>query len=877
MSCHLCISANWGKIESTTAVVRYLCRSRSDRWRSLSDMTRRGSFATALLIAGSLHAQRAPLFKSEVLPVLENNCVKCHSPNQKMAGLDLSTFAGMMAGGTSGPVIAPGKPARSLLYQMIESGKMPMGGTISDAEKQLLRTYIEQGRFPSMEAIDLEREAKKITPEARQWWSFRKPVKPAVPTVRNARQVRNPIDAFILAKLEEKGWKLQSEADRTGLIRRAYFDLIGLPPTPAQVKAFVEDTSPDAYEKVIDGLLVSPHYGEHWGRHWLDVAGYSDSVGDANDTEREVAWKYRDYVVQAFNSNKPYDRFLLEQFAGDQLINYKPGTRPKPEELEFLTATGFLRMTADITDNQTIYQVDKYFDALEKATETTLKAVTGLTIGCARCHDHKFDPILQKDYYKLQSAYQAVWDPENWVAANLHFGPWPSRMILDMPSQDRDHWIKAVTSDNAKKYRRELLVLTATYDRYRRELKAGKSLTPADREIIRKEIETDPDLDVDPKAPDYGITDAELEQKFPELAQRKSEIQQMRRKSETQIKPNYVMATWDVSRTPSPTYILNRGNYLSPGAPVEPGIPAVLDNPKQPFRFPDPKDHPEWNHTGRRLTLAKWLTQPDNPLTARVFVNRVWQFHFGEGIVRSVDDFGTQGAKPTHPELLDWLAVSFVEHGWDIKWLTRQIMLSSVYRQSSAEVPTKVAADPDNKMLWRKAPVRLDAEAIRDSMLQVSGLLNTEMFGPQLSLKRGADSQWLEDEKKGNPNRRSIYLSYGRTRPQGFLRTFDCPDMTSDSQSQRFRSALPSQSLALLNNPLVRRTSLAFADQVLERAQGDVEAALPLAFESAYSRQPYPEELEIARKTIAASSDPKEGLRLFLQGMMGANDFLYSF
>jgi cytochrome c553 len=826
-------------------------------------------------------AQRAPLFKSEVQPVLEKNCAGCHNPQQKMGKLDLSSFAGVMAGGGSGPVIAPGKPDRSLLYKLIDNGEMPMGGKLSDADKQLIKAYIEHGRFPAAEAAaeaaQLEREKAIVTPEARQWWSFRKPMKHAAPTVSNRGQAKTEIDKFVLAKLEEKGWGFQSEADRVSLIRRVYFDLIGLPPTRAEVKAFVEDRSPNAYEKVIDRLLQSPHYGENWGRHWLDIAGYSDSVGDANDTEREAAWKYRDYVVNAFNKNKPYDRFLLEQFAGDQLINYKPGASPKPEEVEILTATGFLRMTPDITDNQTIYQVDKYFDALEKATETSLKAVMGLQFACARCHDHKFDPILQKDYYRLTSVFQATFDPENWVAANLFFGEWPSRMVLDMAPEERDSWIKDVTSDKAKKYRREQLLLAATYDRYRKELKAGKDLNEDERAAIKKEIESDPDLDVDPKAPNYGITDAELETKFPELAQRKKEVDALRRAGNSKIKPNFVMATWDVSKSPSPTYVLQRGNYLSPGMMVQPGIPSVLDDPKQPYRFPDPQQHPDWNHTGRRLALAKWFTSPDNPLTARVFVNRVWQFHFGEGLVRTVDDFGSQGMRPTHPELLDYLAVSFVEHGWDIKWLTKEIMMSSVYRQSAREDATKMAADPSNKLLWRKSPMRLDAEVIRDSMLKVSGLLQLDMFGPQQPLKRSSDGQWVEDEKKGNPNRRSLYLSYGRTRPESFLRTFDCPDMTSDSQSQRFRSALPSQSLALLNNPLVRRTSAAFAGQILEQSGGDVDAALDLAFETAYSRKPYIEELQVARKAIENAKTPKDGLRLFLQGMMGANDFLYSY
>jgi len=834
-------------------------------------------------IAGPAAAQRAPLFKSEIMPVLEKNCVMCHGDKQKMAGLDLSSFSGMMAGSSSGPVIAPGKPERSMLWKMIENGQMPQGGKLTSAEKQLIHAYIEQGRFPATsetEAAIQAREAAKITPQRREWWSFRKPVKATPPAVKNKDQVRTPIDAFVLAKLEQKGWKMQPEADRVTLVRRAYFDLTGLLPTPAEVKAFVEDKSPNAWESLIDRLLASPHYGEQWGRHWLDVAGYSDSRGDAGDTDREVSWKYRDYVINAFNKNKPIDLFLIEQMAGDQLVNYKPGSRPTPDQIEPLTATGFLRTTADITDNQTIYEVDKYFDAQQKAMETSLSATMGVTIGCARCHDHKFDPILQRDYYKLMSVYQAVWDPENWVAGSLNFGPWPSRMVLDMDDASRASWIKDVTSNDAKAIRRMDDLLEATYQRYRAEVKAGSTMTPELRAQMRKDIEADPDLDVDRNAPKDGITDQEMEKRFPELARWKDEINTMRYNRKNKSKSggaNYIEAAWDVSKTPSPTYILQRGNYLSPGAEVQPGIPLVLDNPRSPFKFPDPKDHPDWNSTNRRLTLAKWMVSPENPLVPRVFVNRAWQWHFGEGIVRSVDDFGVQGTAPTHPELLDYLTVSFEEHNWDLKWLTKQIMMSQVYRQGSAEVAQNMTADPSDKLLWRKAPVRLEAETIRDSMLKVSGLLNDKMFGKQEPIKRGPDGQWLEDDKKGSGvTRRSLYLAQTRTRSVAFLHVFDCPDMTSDNQAQRFRASLPTQSLALLNNPLVFRTTQALTQQVLERSNNHYDQAVKLAFDEAYNRPPSAEELSIAKEAIAGDSDPKEGLRLFIQAMFGANDFLYS-
>jgi cytochrome c553 len=844
---------------------------------------RAGIAAAAIAIPAV--AQRAPLFKSEILPVLEKNCVQCHGQQQKMAGLDLSSFTGMMQGSTRGPVIAPGKPERSLLWKMIENDQMPQGGKLSAADKQLIRAYIEQGRFPTQpgesDAEVQKREAAKITQEDRNWWSFKRPVKPPIPAVKNKDQVRTPIDAFVLAQLEHRGWIMRPEADRPTLIRRAYLDLVGLPPNRAEVEAFVADKSANAWERVIDHLLASPHYGEQWGRHWLDVAGYSDSRGDAGDSDREVSWKYRDYVIHALNRNKPINLFILEQMAGDQLVNYKPGTPPTPDQIEPLTATGFLRTTADITDNQTIYEVDKYFDAQQKAMETSLSAVMGLTVQCARCHDHKFDPILQRDYYKLMAVYQAVWDPENWLPADLNHGPWPSRMVLDMNDSDRSAWIKDVTSNDAKAIRRMDDLLEATYQRYRGELKSGRDISDAaKRAQIRKDIENDPDLEVDRNAPKDFITDQELEKRFPELAKWKDEIQAKRygRRNQSKIPPIYIEAAWDVSKTPSPTYILARGNYLAPGVEVQPGLPLVLDNPQHPLEFPDPQKHPGWNSTNRRLILAKWMISPENPLVSRVFVNRVWQWHFGEGIVRSVDDFGSQGTRPTHPELLDYLATTFQEHNWDLKWLTKQIMMSQVYRQGSAELPEYVAADPSDKLLWRKAPLRLEAETIRDSMLKVSGLLNDKMFGRQEQIKRGPDGQWLEDEKRGNgQNRRSIYLAQTRTRWVNFLHVFDCPDMTSDNQAERFRSSLPAQSLALMNNPLVIRSSKAFAEHVLEESKNNYDDAVAFAFEEAYNRPPAAKEREIAKKSIAAESSPQEGLRLFIQAMFGTNNFLYSY
>lgn len=833
-----------------------------------------------LIVSLSLGAQtftRAPMWQHEVLPILQKNCVGCHGGEHTMAKLDLTKFESVLKGGISGPPITPGHPEMSLLWTMIDSNKMPVGGELSAADKQLLKAWVQNGRFPTKEKLDEDRVAAKITPEARKFWSFQEPVKSPLPRIENSDQVVTPIDAFVLAKLEEKGWKLQPEADRRTLIRRAYFDLIGLPPSPEEVTAFVEDTSPDAYKKVVDHLLDSKHYGERWGRHWLDVGGYSDSVGDAGDALRPVSYNYRNYVIEAFNKNKPFDQFVVEQLAGDQVVNWEPGTRPRPDQLEALTATGFTRLTADITDNQSIYQVDKWFDALQKSTETSMKAFLGLTIGCARCHDHKFDPLLQEDYYKLTASFHAAYDTSNWLATNLRNEPWPSRYALDMPQHEREAWIQQTMDKKKRGVSGNRRYFDRTLQMVRKQIGAGvklKSLTDYfGDDLVASEKFTHETVQA-LYAENEGLTDEQLFEILPQLGKEAAEI---KRAKEQEVEPKFVWALWDMSKEASPTYLLLRGNYLTPGPEVAPGILTVLDDPENPFKFPDPAEHPEWHHTGRRLTLAKWLTQPNHPLTSRVFVNRLWQFHFGEGIVASPDDFGAMGSRPTHPELLDWLAVDFVEGGWDIKRMHRQIMLSAVYRQGSTEDEEKMAADPANKVYWRKAPLRLDAEALRDSMLSVSGLLNKTMLGGIDPIKEARDGQYLPDEEAGPRNRRSVYLAQSRTRPVGFLHAFDMPTMTQDSVSKRFRSTRPSQALVLLNNPLVRAASTALADRVLEEKRGEMGAALERAFELAYSRKPSEQELEAANQMLSSTDDRRGALRLFVQAMLGANDFLYSY
>jgi hypothetical protein len=585
---------------------------------------------------------------------------------------------------------------------------------------------------------------------------------------------------------------------------------------------------------LIDRLLESPHYGERWGRHWLDVAGYSESIGNSTDEIRTLAWRYRDYVIRSFNQDKPYNEFLLEQFAGDQLVNYQPDTKPKPDDIEKLTATGFLRLAPDYADQQPIYQVDKYYDALQATVETSLKAVMGLQFACARCHDHKFDPISQNDYYKLTAVFQPALDPEKWIpATSFSFGTWPSRHILNVEADQREAWIKAVKEEYVK------------LGRARRAAKSDKNA-----------VDDVADADTDkPGKPAPALR--EREEAYAKLdAQR-------------------IWALWDVSRHPSPTRVLVRGNYLSPGDAVEPGVPAVLDNPQKRFRFPAAA--PEWHHTGRRLALARWLTGPDHPLTSRVIVNRVWQYHFGDGIVRTPDDFGSQGARPTHPELLDWLATSFVEHGWSFKWLHKQIMLSTAYRQSSSEDPAKLAADPSNKLLWRKSPLRLEAEDIRDAILEVAGLLDRTLYGESVPLKKGPDGQFLVDDTAKGSRRRSVYLQSRKTAPQGFLLAFDAPTMDSGNMPVRFRSALPVQALAMMNNSFVIDSSKAFAARLEREAGSDFDRRVLRAYLLAFSRAPRAAELQVIHPAIEGKQADQAAWRVFCQALFGSSDFLYSY
>ncbi|MBI4909530.1 MAG: PSD1 domain-containing protein [Acidobacteria bacterium] len=858
-----------------------------------------------LLLSGAASGQ-VPTFQHDILPLFERRCNTCHG-STKTANLDMRTLPSLLTGGASGPVVVPGKPEHSVLWKKIASDAMPLGGKqLTAVEKELVRKWIETGQFPGARSESLPEG--QFSERARRFWSYQKPVSRTPPAVKNRAEVRSPIDAFLLEKLEAKGLSLNQEAPREKLIRRAYYDLTGLPPSPEDVRSFIQDKSEGAYEALIDRLLKSERYGERWARHWLDAAGYADGNGFLGDEPRTHAWRYRDWVIRALNGDMPYDQFLTEQFAGDQMVDWKMGEPLSPEAVEKLTATGFLRLTPDGTDNQTIYEVDKQYDALHAATEVSMKALMGISLGCARCHDHKFDPILQKDYYRIMAAIRPVYDPDDvfppkdskWLAANIGSGEWPARLVPNATKEQMDAYLQV--QKELAKTRPPILLMAAAREKWltaqlekldepqRSEALAAVRTPESKRSDNQKRL-------MRGYSDRFSVSDQELEKFDPALKQARESQSAIAAKLKA-VRPEMIWAAWDVSPNAT-TRVLLRGDFESPSDVVEPGVPLILDDPKNPFQPAKPT--PGSPHTGRRLAFAKWLTKPDHPLTSRVIVNRIWQHHFGSGIVATPDDFGSQGARPTHPELLDWLAVSLVEHGWKLKWLHKEIMMSAAYRQSSSASPAQLKADEPNRLLSRWPARRLEAEAVRDGILAASGLLSLELYGDPIALCTAPDGNYLPDTAgridgeriRGfnfdpppckpaahplpagrNPNRRSIYLQVRRVAAPGFLVAYDAPLM-DNNVAMRFRSSVPTQALAALHNPLMVDAASALAERTKTDAGADLVARIRRALELAYSRPAGENEVSFAFAQISRQKDAESGLRMFCQALMGSNDFLY--
>jgi hypothetical protein len=698
-------------------------------------------------------AGESSAFAGRVAPLLRQRCVACHDGQKKRGGLDLSTRAGLVAGGKSGPAVVPGKAGQSLLLQKVNgpAPRMPKQGPKLTAEDvATLARWIDAGA-PWPDGLTIAAEKR---PSGGDWWSLRPLSRPALPAVRGVAWVRTPVDAFVLAGLEARGLRPSPPADRLTLLRRATFDLHGLPPTPAEVEAFLEDDRPGAYAAVIERLLASPRYGERWGRHWLDVVHYGDTHGYDKDKRRDFAWPYRDYVIRAFNEDKPYARFVEEQLAGDVLF---PGDPQGVIATGFVSAgpwdfVGHVELREGTVDKEKTRVLDR-----DDMVSNALATFNSLTVHCARCHDHKFDPIPQKDYYRLQAVFAGV-----------------------------DRGNRATTTPPRQ---------------------AG----PATGQV-------------------YAVLPV----------------------------------------PPRPIWVLHRGNVEDRREPVTPGALACVPGPE-----PDFKLSPGSPEGARRAALARWIADPRNPLTWRSASNRVWQYHFGRGIVDTPNDFGRNGSPPTHPELLDWLACEFRDGGGSWKKLHRTILLSAAYQQASGHRPECAAADADNRLLWRMNRQRLDAEEVRDAVLAVSGKLDLRMGGPGFELFRFKDDHSpvydhtaLEKVHDPATYRRTVYRFTVRSVPNPFLESLDCADPNINTPV-RNTTLTALQALALLNDPFMVRQAEYFARR-LRGISGDAGGQVEAAYRLALGRPPRPDE-----RSALAGYAGKHGLANACRLLFNLNEFVF--
>jgi cytochrome c553 len=782
--------------------------------------------------------------------ILQSQCATCHGAS-KMANLDLRDRASILKGGDRGPALVPGNPQASLLYQAVQrtgSLQMPPGKkALSPADVTVLKEWIESGAsWPSTAATAAEPS----------WWSFRKLRKPATNLAS--------IDAFINAKLQQQHLTASPKADRRTLIRRITYTLHGLPPTPEEISDFVSDKSPDAYAKLVDRLLASPRYGERWGRHWLDVVRYADTGGFETDVYFPNAWRYRDYVIDAFNQDKPYDRFVREQIAGDELYPFDlelNGGFEIPAEKKALLASNIatgLYTIGPQYHEAAFFGGQQRYEWLTDAVDTTGEAFLGLTLGCARCHNHKFDPLTQRDYHSMMAVFSGSEEREIPVISKFNIYGFKSGYPNWLKVEEIKGAIQRIDQGARKR------VVDQVRGRFTKEVLAAYDTPPQNRtpeqrtQATQVEIAmTSAGLQENPegKEPDIPLTaeeSAERQRLFAELG-------------EAAFKANPVMQTATVlghaAITPE-VRLTHRGDWRSTGDVTPPAMPAVLAPDKTIAETPGMK-------LARRSALAKWLTEPDHPLTARVIVNRVWHWHFGRGIVATPNDFGRQGEEPSHPELLDWLASDFVSNGWSLKKLHRAILLSDTYQRSNEFNEANAKIDANNRYLWRANRLRLDAETLRDSVLAASGELNLKMGGrpviPRLSPEEysvmWARNQWPESLDAREHNRRSVYLYVKRTFPLPMLSTFDVPD-TSVSCSRRDNTTVAPQALTLLNGEFMVSQAAKLADRA-----GKQPDPIESVWRFALGRAPTAAE-RIRAQSIAS-------LQRLCLAVLNTNEFLY--
>ncbi|MBI3208961.1 MAG: DUF1553 domain-containing protein [Candidatus Solibacter usitatus] len=801
--------------------------------------------AARLLGTGSIFvlscaaADDAVIFREKIEPLLKANCAACHTGPQAQAGLSVASLSDLMKGGKRGPALRPGQSSHSLLLQFLRGEKnprMPMGGKpLADAAIAALAAAID-----SMQPAAVSREAAKTHAD----WVFAAPAAARPPTPRNAAWVKNPIDAFVLARLEEKGIAPAPPASRRALLRRVYFDLIGVPPTEEETQNFLNDNTSGAYEKLIDKLLADRRYGERWGRHWLDLVRFAESDGFAIDGERPTAWRYRDYVIRAFNNDKPYDDFVMEQLAGDEMQR-RPGARGGNIENEGLLALGFLRMGP--WERDTNFDTQLRLDWLNEMAGTTSQVFLGLTAGCARCHDHKYDPIPQKDFYRLQAFFAAT-------------------RIDDRPMPFLESEGRPAMRQTLRRLEDEIEAANEKVRALEKELRAkltAANRKPADLQKILGEKEN----------PLFTAAERQQHKDATERAQ-KLTLELPRYQpiaySVNEVAPPAVM---DVE----PTYVLAGGERLARGEKVEPGFLKCIAGNSDAAKIAFPGRY----RSGRRRALAEWITSPANPLTARVMVNRIWQHHFGEGIVRTASDFGMNGDRPSHPELLDWLATQFVERKWSIKAMHRLMLTSNAYQQAThhAEAKRLAEMDPDNRLLWRMNWLRLESEALRDTILSISGGLNPTSGGPGMFFRVKDDIaqgfqmfKWYPSEESAQL-RRSIYAFQRRSLSMPLMEVFDAANM-SESCARRSITTVSPQALTLLNGDLTATESRRFAERVAELSGPDPSRQIRKAFSLALQREPTAAELAKAG-ALYDGRKPQDALTRLAAVLFNLNEFLY--
>jgi hypothetical protein len=821
-------------------------------------------FVWLLCATGAAWSQSsAPLsFQKDVFPILERRCLVCHGELQRQSELDLRTRESMLKGGTHGPVLEPGDARESRLYRRIagiEAPVMPMGAEMPEQEILILRDWIDQGAPAEETASAKSAAARPAKPQ--DWWSFQKPVRPPVPQVNDARWSKNPIDAFTYRKLQDKGLKPAPRADKVTLVRRAYLDLLGLLPGPEEVDAFVNDKAPDAFARLVDRLLESPHYGERWGRHWLDVARYADSGGYEHDFDYPYAWRYRDYVIRAFNEDKPYDQFIREQLAGDELDKVT---------FDSLIATGFNRVGPTVGYREKDNPQYRY-NYLDDMIGTTGRAFMGLTTNCARCHDHKFDPIPQVDYYRMMAVFFSYvnydWPlapPEEVAAYEAKKAAVQSRIkpLKERIAEIQEPYREIAFEEKLKKLPEDIQIAVHTPEDQRTEgqkLLAAQVLTMREggvdkllseehrSEIKKLEAEI---AQIEKELPEelpfaMGIRDGDY--RFAPDGRGDEPLPGKGERIHYDFEGTFLPVAGKPYEPPQ-ARILPSADYHDLGDPVEPGFLSALTRGNPPTAIPPDNGH---TTTGRRRALAEWLVSPTHPLTARVMVNRIWQNHFGRGIVATPSNFGKLGQLPTHPELLDWLATEFMRQGWSIKAMHRLMMNTESYQMSSAFFDDANAAkDPGNDYLWRYRQRRLEAEIIRDTILAASGNLNPEMGGepffppiPKEVKESYPNGKWKMSEEGPAVWRRSIYSYLKRGLRYPMFDVFDLPNLNVTCEN-RVTTTVPTQALTMLNNTFVLDQARYFAERVAAKAGNEQDARVRAVYRIALGREPRPEEME---------------------------------